>query len=217
MAFHEVRFPTKISYGASGGPQFNTDIIELFSGFEKRNQNWANSKARYDVSHNIKTQTEVDELIKFFRARKGRAHGFRFRDWADYKLVGETIGTGDGAATTFQIKKTYTNGVGSEVRDIKKIVSNSDAISIATGQTNGVYTAWAVYKNSVLQTETTHYTVDRDTGIITFLSAPANGHAIQVDGEFDVPVRFDTDKLATKIDYYNDFSWGEIPLVEVRI
>ncbi len=36
MSFHDVRFPTDISYGSSGGPGFSTAIIEVDSGAEER-------------------------------------------------------------------------------------------------------------------------------------------------------------------------------------
>lgn len=96
MAFHEIRFPDDISYGSNGGPEFSTDIIITQGGFEQRNSNWANARAKYNVAHGVKTETQLAELIAFFRARKGRAHGFRFKDWTDYQITGQVIGTGNG-------------------------------------------------------------------------------------------------------------------------
>ena len=39
MAFREIQFPTKISFGAIGGPGFSTDVVTVRSGREKRNAN----------------------------------------------------------------------------------------------------------------------------------------------------------------------------------
>ena len=109
VSFHEVQFPVSISYGASGGPGFNTTVMTLGSGFERRNQNWTLSRATYDVAHGLKTQAELDVLIKFFYARRGQAFGFRYKDWSDYHLpnVGEAIPalmtTNGGVTTTVQI------------------------------------------------------------------------------------------------------------------
>jgi uncharacterized protein (TIGR02217 family) len=215
MAFDEVRFPTLISWGFGGGPEYNTDVIILSSGYEKRNSNWSIARGKYEVAHNMKSQTQLAELITFFRARQGKARGFRFRDWNDYKLETQTIGTGNGVQTVFQIIKTYTNSV-TETRNITKIVSQADSNTIATAHGSTAIT-FEVRVNSVLKVETSDYTIDRNTGIITFLSPVTNTHVITVSCEFDVPVRFDTDRMMATIDQHNSHSWSGIPLVEVRI
>ena len=94
MGFVEEQFPTDISYGSSGGPEFSTDIVTAQSGHEQRNSNWAEARARYNVAHGVKSQTQLDALIAFFRARKGRACGFRFKDWIDYKASNQLLGQG---------------------------------------------------------------------------------------------------------------------------
>lgn len=199
MAFHEVRFPADISYGSSGGPEFSTDIIITHSGHEQRNVNWAEARAKYNVAHGVKTEAQLKELIAFFRARQGRAYGFRFKDWADYKAECENLGSGDGVKTTFQLKRNYVSGSQNVSRNIKKPVSGTIA----------------VYANGVLQVS--GWTVNAITGLITFISAPANGVVISADFEFDVPVRFDTDRLSARLDDYGVNSWNDIPLIEVRV
>jgi uncharacterized protein (TIGR02217 family) len=85
MAFHEVRFPDNISRGARGGPERRTQIVELASGAEERNASWANSRRRYDVAYGIRRADDLAAVVAFFEARNGRLHGFRFKDWADFK------------------------------------------------------------------------------------------------------------------------------------
>lgn len=198
MAFHDVRFPEDISYGSSGGPQYDTDIVVTQGGHEQRNINWSVARARYNVAHGVKTQAQLDVLIAFFRARKGRAHSFRFKDWTDYEAAGEVIGTGDGSTSVFQLTKTYSSGEESEVRTISRPVAASVA----------------VYVNDVLQTS--GVSVDGATGEVTFVSAPASGAVIRADFAFDVPVRFDTDRLSASLDAYGVRSWRDIALIEVR-
>lgn len=198
MAFHEIRFPDDISYGSGGGPEFSTDIIITQGGFEQRNSNWANARAKYNVAHGVKTETQLAELIAFFRARKGRAHGFRFKDWTDCKVTGQVIGTGNGTQTIFQLIKDYTSS-NTETRTIMKPVSGTVKI----------------YVNAVLQTS--GVTVNTTTGVITFSAAPAAATTISADAEFDVPVRFDTDRLSASLDQYGSNSWLDIPLVEIRL
>lgn len=198
MAFAETRFPTDISFGSSGGPEYSTAVVELASGYEQRNVNWAEARARYNVAHGVKTQAQLDALIAFFLARKGRAHGFRFKDWTDFAVQGQLIGTGDGVTTEFQLLKSYVNSV-VESRTITKVVAGTAKI----------------YVNGTLQMS--GVTVDNTTGIVTFAAAPVSGTSITADFEFDVPVRFDTDRLSASIEEYGITSWLDIPLVEVRI
>jgi uncharacterized protein (TIGR02217 family) len=198
MTFHDVRFPTDIAFGSGGGPVFSTDIVELASGYEQRNINWAAARARFNVAHGIKTQEQLAALIAFFRARRGRAHSFRFKDWTDYQAVGQSLGVGDGVRTAFQLVKLYTSGGITETRNITKPVAGMLVPYLA-----GV-------------AQVTGFSVNAATGVVTFVSAPGVGVAVTADFEFDVPVRFDTDRLSSSLDSYGSFSWADIPLVEVR-
>ena len=200
MAFIEVRFPTDIAYGSVGGPEYSTDVVITHGGYEQRNSNWTQARARYNVAHGVKSQTQLNALIAFFRARKGRADGFRFKDWTDYNVTGQPIGVGNAVLTVFQLVKTYSSGGISELRTITKPVAGT----------------LAIYFNGTLQS-TSGYTVDTTTGLVTFSSAPASGVAVTADVEFDMPVRFDTDRLAASLDSYGSYSWHDIPVVEIRV
>jgi uncharacterized protein (TIGR02217 family) len=198
MSFHEILFPEDISYGSSGGPGFNTTIIELSSGHEQRNVNWSEAKATYEAQHGVKTRAQMEELIDFFYARNGKAYGFRFKDWADFSLVTELIGVGDGTNKVFQVIKTYEPAGYPYVRTIRKL--NPGSIT--------------VYNNAVDVTGSV--TIDNNTGIITFGTAPLAGHSITVSGEFHVPVRFDIDDMKVTQDQWELMSWPSIPLVEIK-
>ncbi len=113
--FHEVQFPPDISYGASGGPGYSTTVITTVSGHERRNANWADARG-WNVAHGLKKREQVAELIAFFRARRGRAYGFRFKDWTDYQALAQSLGVGDGATTSFQLVKHYASGGELETR-----------------------------------------------------------------------------------------------------
>jgi len=197
-SFEEMQFPTDISYGATGGPMFLTDVVATVSGREQRNSKWSQSRAKYNVASGVKTESQWQALITFFRTRKGKAVGFRFKDWSDYQGTNEAIGTGDGATTDFQLVKIYSSNIAIS-RNINKPVAGTVKI----------------YVDSVLQTSGIN--IDMTTGIITFNSAPAIAETITADFEFDVPVRFDTDELAISMDSFNAGSWNNIPLIEVRI
>ena len=207
MAFHEVRFPDDISRNARGGPERRTQIVELASGDEERNASWANSRRRYDAAYGIRRADDLAAVVAFFEARNGRLYGFRWKDWADYKsclpsqtpaATDQTIGTGDGARTAFQLVKAYTSGSQTWARTIAKPVNGTVKVAIdGNEQTSGWF-------------------VDTTTGLITFTTAPANGTAITAGFEFDVPVRFDTDTLDVTLDIERLGSITSIPLIEIR-
>jgi uncharacterized protein (TIGR02217 family) len=198
MSFAEIRFPDDISYGSSGGPGFSTSIVVTEGGHEKRNARWQQARARYNVAHGIKTKAQLEALIAFFRARKGRAYGFRFKDWSDYQGIGQILGTGNGSRKDFQLVKTYASGSASDTRLIRKPVAGSVSIYVNT----------ALVSAGV--------SVNTTTGVVSFSTAPASGAIISADFEFDVPVRFDTDTLSASLEAYGVHSWLDIPLVEVR-
>ena len=207
MAFHEVRFPDNISRGARGGPERRTQIVELASGAEERNASWANSRRRYDVAYGIRRADDLAAVVAFFEARNGRLHGFRFKDWADFKSclpsqtpgpIDQPIGTGNGSTTQFQLTNRYTSGAQSWMRAITKPVAGTVTIALnGTPQASG-------------------WSVSTTTGLITFTTAPAAGVAITAGFEFDVPVRFDTDALDVTLDLERLGSITSIPLVEIR-
>lgn len=186
VGFHEVQFPTDISAGATGGPGFHTTILTLASGFEQRNIDWSRSRATYDVTQAARTPAQMEALVAFFFARRGKAYGFRFKDWQDFSVVGHPIATninGD-----LQLTRIYADAINQTARWITKPVTGT-----VTFSRGGI-------------------TLDYTTGICT-------GTAVDGDawtGQFDVPVRFDTDDLQyTKNGLVSD--WNDIKLVEVRI
>ena len=207
MAFHEVRFPDNISRGARGGPERRTQIVELASGDEERNASWANSRRRYDVAYGIRRADDLASVVAFFEARNGRLHGFRTKDWADYKsalpsqaitATDQQIGIGTGSQQTFQLAKRYTSGAQTWVRTIAKPVAGT--VRVALGMVE----------------QMSGWTVDTTTGLVTFTTAPAGGVVIRAGFEFDVPVRFDSDTLDVTLDFERLGSITSIPLVEIR-
>jgi uncharacterized protein (TIGR02217 family) len=60
------------------------------------------------------------------------------------------------------------------------------------------------------------WTVDATTGVVSFDVAPTSGVLVTAGFEFDVAVRFDTDRLDVTWDLDRLGSIASIPLVEVR-
>lgn len=192
--FHNVRFPEDISYGSSGGPGFNTTVIDLASGHEQRNINWSLARARYDAQYGVKQREQMEDVLDFFYARRGKAYGFRFKDWMDFELPRQSLGLA--TTTTHQTYKRYEPLTSYYYdRPILKIVP-------------GTVQWWA---NGVLQLANK---VNTDTGIID--TTGLIGQLIEIQCEFDVPVRFDTDEIKIAHDDWEVMSWPSIPLVELK-
>lgn len=210
MQFHEVRFPATLSFGSVGGPERRTDVVTISNGFEERNSPWAHSRRRYDAGMGMRSLDDVEALIAFFEARFGQLFAFRWKDWSDYRsckpssditAFDQVIASGDGAQTVFPLIKAYKSGAHQYVRPISKPVLGTVHIGIA----------------GVEVQETGDYAMDYSTGIVTFGQAPAVGVEITAGFEFDVPVRFDTDRIQTSIASFQAGEVPNVPIVEVRI
>lgn len=210
MAFHEIRFPLEIAFGATGGPERRTEIVTLGSGREERNSPWAASRRRYNAGYGLRSLDDIHEVIAFFEARHGRLHGFRWRDRADWKscapggtpaAADQTIGTGDGTRTGFQLAKTYASGGASCSRVIAKPVAGTVRVAV----------------NGAGKTEGADFTLDAASGLVTFTAPPPEGALVTAGFEFDVPVRFDTDFLEINLGSFEAGSIPNIPVIELKL
>lgn len=210
MAFHEVRFPASLSFGSVGGPERRTEVVTLANGFEERNTPWEHSRRRYDAGLGLRSLEDVEALIGFFEARRGRLFGFRWKDWSDFKSCAasrepgfrdQLIGHGDGVRTVFSLAKTYASGEASYRRPVIKPVEGTVRVGLQGDP----------------MTETVDYQLDPATGEVTFFTAPAEGAEITAGFEFDVPVRFDTDLVQVSVANFRAGDLPSVPVVEVRL
>lgn len=210
MNFHEVRFPANLSFGSVGGPERRTDVVTLANGFEERNTPWAHSRRRYDAGVSMRSLDDVETLIAFFEARRGQMFGFRWKDWSDFKSClssddpqhgDQDIAVGDEVTSAFQLMKTYRSGEHVYTRPISKPVQGT--VRVALG--------------GVEQLEGVHYEVDTATGFVHFNHPPDIGVTVSAGFEFDVPVRFDTDRILTNVASFKAGDVPNVPVVEVRV
>ena len=204
MTFHPIRFPLDVALGARGGPERKTDVVTLASGREQRNGWWQHSRRRYNAGYGVNSRADMAAVLAFFEERRGRLHGFLWRDGLDFSSGGtmptaldQEIGTGDGTRTTFQLTKRYGAAFDPYLRLITRPVAGS--VKIAVGGVE-LGSGWAV---------------DVATGVVTFSVAPANGAAVTAGFLFDVPVRFDTDRLDVELSGFDGAEVPSIPLVEI--
>lgn len=210
MAFHEIRFPASLSFGSVGGPERRTEIVAMVNGHEERRTPWAHSRRRYDAGLGLRSLDDVATLIAFFEARAGQLHGFRWKDWADYKsglpnavphFQDQHLGYGDGRTSSFRLGKTYASGPGRYVRPISKPVEGTVLIGIGADQMR----------------EAVDFTVDHESGVVSFTAPPGAGAAVTAGFEFDVPVRFDADHIAVSVASFRAGDLPQVPIIEVRL
>ena len=203
MSFHEVRLPARLAFGSTGGVERRTEVVTLASGFERRSTPWAHGRRRYLIGAGVRSLDDAATLVAFFEARRGRLHGFRFRDFADFKScapsggispIDQPLGVGDGEAVVFALAKTY----GDLARPITKPVTETVRLAV-----DGV--------------ETDAFSLDPATGLVTFDDPPDEGAVLTAGFEFDTPVRFDTDRIDVTLESFEAGRIVATPLIELRI
>lgn len=203
MSFHEVRLPARLAFGSTGGVERRTEVVTLASGFERRSTPWAHGRRRYLVGAGVRSLDDAAALVAFFEGRRGRLYGFRFRDFTDFKSCApsgvlspadQPLGVGDGETVAFALVKTYAD----LARPIAKPVAGTARVAV-----DGI--------------ETTAFTVDATTGVVTFDTPPGVGAVLTAGFEFDVPVRFDADRIDVTLESFEAGRIVAVPLIELRI
>jgi uncharacterized protein (TIGR02217 family) len=116
---------------------------------------------------------ELRTLAGFFLAQQGTFQPFLFDDPTDNTVVAQIIGTGDSTTAVFQLVRSM--GGFAEPMTAPKLVS-------------------AVYFNGVRQ-DPADYSVDGETGRLTFAAAPPPGQIVTADFTYRFRVRFADDTV----------------------
>lgn len=205
QAFDAVDFPLSIGREAMVATEFSTQIISSPAGHEQRASEWAEPRMRYDVGPGIRSEADVRTLAEFFRARRGAARAFRFRDPFDSSSAADDglptaldqwLGTGDGARRQFALVKRYGEGDAEAVRPIRLPVAASVRVSV-----EGIETG------AFLMTP---------EGELLFDTPPPVGAVVRAGFRFDVSVRFAEDRLEVSRATFLAGELASVPLVEVR-
>ncbi len=198
LMFNETRLLDVVDYGTTFESSFNTRVVKLKSGRERRNADWDVPMGQFSVLYSVLQKEHHREVVQAHMASMGRLIPFRFKDWSDFQAEDEPLTLGNGTSQSVQLCKTYTFGPLEFEKPIFKPVPDSVVI----------------FEDGVPIPATVDYT----TGIVTFTAAP--GSVISWSGEYDKPVRFESDKLALE-----SRSWSErglvltsnVDLLEVRL
>jgi uncharacterized protein (TIGR02217 family) len=191
--FLDISFPDAVARGATGGPGFSTNVATLGSGAERRNIQWADARGEWNISTVIRTRAEMQAVIAHFYVVKGRGYSFRFKDWNDYQAA--DVAMLEVSDTVWQLVKRYNVSGYEHVRSVAKPVAGT--VTCKAGGSPVVPSS-----------------IDYLTGLVTFASPP--GSAPTASFDFDVPVRFDTDKLPVQANAWDQQIVPQINLIEVK-
>lgn len=203
--FDDVLYPFALGRSTAVAPEFSTSVTVTASGHEQRNSLWSDARIHFDVGPGIRSETELSELIAFFRARRGAARGFRISDPFDHSSNAMTgpptafdqiLAIGDGLTADFQLTKSYGGGAEPQKRPITR--PRADSILVSVGGT-----------------PTTDWTLS-DQGRLRFDTAPSEGVEIRAGFLFDVPVRFAEDRIDVSGVNFEAGEAPSIPLIELR-
>lgn len=178
MAFVESRLLDCVSYGTQGGPTFLTRRVGLRSGIVRRNPLRSRPIYQFTLIYRNLLPEDHQAVIYAFNACYGGVFSFRLKDWSDFEVEDELIGTGTGSPQTVQLARLYSFGSQTISRPIRKPVNGSVVITA-----NGVPIS---------------ATIDYTTGEATFTATL--GQITRWSGQYDVPVYFEDDKLSFSFD-----------------
>jgi uncharacterized protein (TIGR02217 family) len=206
MAFLETRFFTDIRPEANGGPVYRTTVKQLRGGQERRNSMWADPLRSYSVSLGGRDTDEIQDLLDFVANTEGAAHGFRLKDWADFKscpprqavtALDVPVGTGNGTTYWWRLYKPYGT---SYQRRIAKPRTGTLVVAV-----DGVAVGPTVWFG------------DYVNGTVVFKNPPLTGAVITAGFEFDVPVRFADDATDIALMTHKLAAASNVALQEVRV
>lgn len=172
-------FPSNLpglSWGIGKSPKWATQVSDSASGrqytLSKRLYPLWHFRLPYEFLRASAAAGDLQALVGFINARRGRYDDFLYLDPRDNAVSGQQIGTGDGVTKTFQLVRSF----GSFVEPV-----------------GGVNTATAVIQVAGV---TTAVTFDSTTSMVTFAAAPANGAVLTWSGQFYFRCRFLQDEIA---------------------
>ncbi len=192
MAYLNAYLGPVPGFGWAGGAEFQTRIVELQNGRNRRNANWAQARHRYSAPFNNISKEAYREVKRMHLACYGQVNTFRFRDQLDYEAVNEIFAIADGVQTEFQLSKFSTVDGISYQREVYALANTP--IITANGSPASP-------------------TVNMNTGKVVFAVAPTIGATLRWSGIFDIWVRFAQDYLHFSLDNPNATN-GTIELIE---
>ena len=218
--FVDIRLPEDVERGMLGGPEFKTSIVPLRSGKERRNIVFEQPRNKWNVTYGIMsieddgTREEcIEEIKSFFYIVQGNALGFRFKDWSDFCLFRQPIGIE--SDQPMQVYKRYAFDNYHYDRKLTKIVQGTMKVwSVRRDPSGNVFDEIELPNQS--HPTNSYFSIDIGTGLLRLHNrTPDPVREIEVECEFDVPVRFDNDNLGIETEHAAGMGAASIPSLSI--
>jgi len=199
---------TGISFPVTREVQWDTDIQQAISGKENRLSYYTYPRYQWTAdigflsSSSVYSQT-LQTLLGFVNQMQGQANSFLYQDPDDYSATAQTIGTGDGTTTAFQLVKSLGGFV--EPVFAPNLSGTINVYINGTLQSSGNYTinAWGTNNTN-------------GPGSLVFNTAPSSGAAITASFTFYYPCRFASDKFSFSLSYKNTYTLKKLAWISVK-
>ena len=195
-----------LAWSVTKTPTFQTRIQRAVSGRELRALDYPYPLWQFSLIYDFLRDNpaagydELRTLLGFFMCCQGAFGTFLFQDPSDYQVIGQPIGTGDSSTTSFQLQRA----MGTALPDggfAEPIV----APNVVRG----------IYFDGITQ-DPASYSVDENTGLVTFSTAPGSGLIISADFTFYFRCRFVDDKYDFENFMYRLWQLKKLTFISVR-
>ncbi len=213
--FSNARLPEDIEQDAQFSLIRQVEKTLAANGFSERSTAQAHHLRRATLRYGARQTAKIKQVKAAWAVCLGGVYAFRFKDWTDYKTSADAsavsatdqqIGVGDGTQAAFQLATVYTFDVHSYSHPIMAPKSGTVLVAL----------------DGVAQVEGTDFTVNYDTGMVTFTTPPALGAVVTGGCEFDVWMTFEDSEFTMEHLLYVENTaamqvsqTAEITLVEV--
>ena len=190
-----------LAWSVTKTPIFETRIQRAVSGRELRALDYPYPLWQFTLDFSVLRDDpaggfdELRTLLGFFLSCQGAYAEFLFRDPSDDQVTGQSIGTGDASASVFQLQRA--------IGGFTEPIVAPEAVS-------------AVYFNGIVQSPA-GYSVDADTGLLTFTTPPPAGLAITADFTFWFRCRFVDDRYDFENFMYRLWQVKKMTFISVRL
>jgi uncharacterized protein (TIGR02217 family) len=201
-------FPTLpgLAWSVTKAPIFQTRIQRAVSGRELRALDYPFPLWQFTLVFAFLRDDpsagfdELRTLLGFYLTCQGAYGTFLFQDPSDYQVMGHYLGTGDSSLGIFQLQRTM--GVSLLGGGFVEPVVAPNLIT-------------AVYFDGITQ-RPSGYSVDPDTGLLTFVTPPSTGLVITADFSYWFRCRFVDDSYDFENFMYRLWQLKKLTFISVR-
>jgi len=195
-----------LAWSVTKSPTFQTRIQRAASGRELRALDYPYPLWQFTLVFDLLRDNpaagydELRTLMGFFMLCQGAFGTFLFRDPSDDRVAGQQIGVGNASTTVFQLQRAMGTTLPGD--GFQEPILAPNVVS-------------AVYLNGITQSQAS-YSVDPNTGLVTFVTAPASGLIISADFSYYFRCRFVEDSYVFENFMFQLWQLKKLTFISVR-